>query len=173
MLPSFHLKYEPRNVRQHNENIKESSKMHQRANQEWLTGNYLYTLSGVERDMVSFHNLWRNNHTSPLPSMTHQLCHNGGLSLKLLRAALIATLARLQDKAAQLGLKSQLHLLKQSLWHYSGQIWGEELGNKGFLCSNTSDEPDEFQLMNLNTRNMHNEQRPKGRRDGEETSCHH
>lgn len=110
---------------------------------------------------------------SPLPSIPHRLCHNGGLSLKLLRAALIATLARLQDKAAQLGLKSQLHLLKQSLWHYSGQIWGEEFGNKGFLCSNAPDEPDEFQLMNLNTCIMQSEQRPKGRRDREETSCHH
>lgn len=109
----------------------------------------------------------------PASVHTTRLCHNAGLSLKPLRAALIATLARLQDKAAQLGLKSQLHLLKQSLWHYSGQIWEEEFGNKGFLCSNAPDEPDEFQLMNLNTRIMQSEQRPKGRRDREETPCHH
>lgn len=110
---------------------------------------------------------------SVLPSIPHLLCHNEELPLKLLQAALIATPARLQDKPAQLRLRSQLHLLKQSLEHYSGQIWGKEFWNKDCLCRNTLDEPDEFQLMNLNTCIMHNEQRPKGKRDREETSCHH
>lgn len=53
-----------------------------------------------------------------------------------------------------------------------GKSGGEEFGNKDFLCSNAADEPDEFQLLNLNTCIMQSEQRPKGRRDREETSCH-
>lgn len=66
----------------------------------------------------------------------------------MLQAALIATPARLQDKPAQLGLKSQLHLLKQSLEHYSGQIWRKEFWNQDCLCRNTPDEPDyEFKHM--------------------------
>lgn len=110
---------------------------------------------------------------SLLSSIPHLLCHNEELPLKMLQAALIATLARLQDERAQLGLKSQLHLLKQSLEQHSGQIWRKEFGHKDCLCCNTLDGPDEIKLMNWNTCIMHNEKRLKGKRDREETSCHH
>ena len=63
-------------------------------------------------------------------------------------------------------------------WANLGGGWGVLGGGGGgqkLLCSNgfcAPDEPDEFQLINLNTCIMQSEQRPKGRRDREETSCH-
>lgn len=141
----------------------------QHVDQQWLTENEgiaftIYHNQSVTRPLSTISDGSTNLFPPSLPpSIPHLLCHNEELPLKL----------RLQDKPAQLGLRSQLHLLKQSLEHYGGQIWRKEFGNKDCLCRNTLDETDEFQLMNLNTCIMHNEQGPKGKRDREETSCHH
>jgi len=82
--------------------------------------------------------------------------------------------AEVTGRRGSAGIKVSVALVEISE-RCSGETNLEERvgGTKGACAATTLHGPEEIELLNWSACIMHNEQRPKGGRDREETSCHH